>query len=97
MIRAEIDFESRSDIDLKRHGASVYFASPHARVLLGSYKIGGGPLRRWRYPDPCPDDLAAAIEGGADIHAHGAQFEYLCFRWLHETCLLYTSPSPRDS
>lgn len=85
MIRAEIDFETRSDIDLKRHGASVYFASPHARVLLGSYKIGGGPLRRWRYPDPCPDDLRAAIEGGADIHAHGAQFEYLCFRWLHET------------
>lgn len=78
----EIDFESRSDVDLKRHGAYVYFESPHARVLLGSYKINRGPTRRWRYGQPCPADLVAAIADGAVISAHNASFEIQCFRWL---------------
>ena len=33
----EADFESRSDIDIGKHGAYVYWESPNARVLLGSF------------------------------------------------------------
>lgn len=83
MIRA--DFETRSDIDLKRHGAHVYFESPHARVLLGSFKIDG-QMVRWRYGQPCPAPLLAALERGDMISAHNAGFEILCFQWLHRHC-----------
>lgn len=80
----EIDFESRSDVDLKKHGAHVYFESKHTEVLIGSYKINGGPTRRWQRGEPCPADLRAAIESGATISAHNAAFEILCLRWLAE-------------
>ena len=44
----------------------------------------------------CVDEVAAAIEGGAEIidvkePSHGS-----LGMALPETCLLYTSPSPRD-
>ena len=79
----EIDFETRSDVDLMACGAYVYFESPHARVLIGSYRIDGAPVRRWAYGEPCPPELREAIEEGATISAHNASFEALCFMWLH--------------
>lgn len=84
MIGVEIDFETRSDVDLKSCGVFIYFESPHARVLLGSYSIDGGPVRRWVYGEACPADLAAAIAAGATISAHNAGFEIQCFMWLHK-------------
>mgnify|MGYP000396674483 CR=1 FL=1 len=56
----EIDYETRSDVDLKKHGAHVYFESPRARVLLGSFKING-QMHRWRFGEPCPAPLRQAI------------------------------------
>lgn len=81
-MNVEADFETRSDVDLKKCGVHVYFESPHARVLIGSYSIDGGPVRRWQYGEPCPDDLRAAVEAGATISAHNAGFELQCFTWL---------------
>jgi DNA polymerase len=77
----EADFETRSDIDLKAHGAHVYFESPRARVLLGSFRIGDLRLR-WRFGQPCPEALQRSIRAGAMITAHNASFEILCFKWL---------------
>jgi DNA polymerase len=82
MTGVEIDFESRSDVPIKL-GAYKYFETPHAAVLLGSYSIDGGPVRRWQRGQPCPPDLVAAIEAGATISAHNAGFEIQCFEWLH--------------
>lgn len=79
----EIDFETRSPVDLKTCGAYVYFEHPEARVLIGSYQIGNAPVARWELGQPCPPDLARAIEAGAMITAHNAAFEMLCFDWLH--------------
>ena len=81
----ECDFESRSDIDIRTHGAYVYFESPNARVLLGSFKQGENRYR-WRFGEPCPEPLRAHIEAGGMIAAHNAAFEALCFRWLHDNC-----------
>lgn len=86
MTGVEIDFETRSDVELRgtnSRGVFVYFESPHARVLIGSYSINGGPVRRWQYGEPCPADLHAAVEAGATISAHNAGFETRCFEWLH--------------
>lgn len=83
MNHAECDFETRSDLDLKAHGAHVYFEGPNARVLLGSFKLGDARFR-WRYGEPCPAPLRAHIEAGGTLSAHNASFEILCFKWLHE-------------
>lgn len=76
----EIDFETRSDVDIKQHGAYLYFQSPHARVLMASYKIDGGPKKRWRYGQPCPADTRKHIEAGGIISAHNAAFERLAMQ-----------------
>ncbi|WP_316397312.1 hypothetical protein [Bradyrhizobium sp. 33ap4] len=71
----EIDFETRSDVDIRQVGGYLYFASPHTKALLASYKINGGPRRRWRYTEPCPADIREHIEKGGEIRAHNASFE----------------------
>lgn len=61
-METRIDFETRSDVDLRRRGAAPYFASPHWRALIAAYSIDGGPIRTWTYDQPCPADLRAAVE-----------------------------------
>lgn len=86
MTGIEIDFETRSPVDLKKHGAAIYFAHPGAEALIASYKIDGGPVKRWCRPDPCPADLRAAIEAGATISAHNASFEAYVLNMLADRC-----------
>lgn len=73
----EIDFETRSAVELKTHGVYIYMDDPSTKALMASYQIDGGPVRRWRYGQPCPDDLRAAIESGKPISAHNSGFERL--------------------
>ncbi|MDI1263897.1 MAG: hypothetical protein PS018_11630 [bacterium] len=75
-----IDFETRSDVNIKTHGAYLYFATPHAKALLASYKIDGGPKKRWRYGQKCPDDIRRHVEAGGTIAAHNAAFERLLWQ-----------------
>lgn len=77
----EIDFETRSARNIKTVGAYLYFQCPHARVLMASYKINGGPKTRWRFGQPCPDDIRAHVEAGGIISAHNASFERLAW-WI---------------
>lgn len=78
----EIDFETRSDVDLKKHGVYRYMASPHTKALIASYRIDGGPLKRWRYGEPCPADIVAHVEAGGQISAHNAGFERLLWQMV---------------
>ncbi|KQO69509.1 hypothetical protein ASF22_02555 [Methylobacterium sp. Leaf87] len=71
----EIDFETRSDVDLRKHGAYRYFASPHTAPLMASYKLDNGPVRRWRPPAPCPADIVAHVEAGRTVVGHNVSFE----------------------
>ena len=48
----EIDFETKSDVELKKHGVYRYMASPHSAPLMASYKIDGGKTKRWRPGSP---------------------------------------------
>lgn len=82
MTGLEIDFETRSDVDLKKRGVYVYMASPHTRALIASYKLDGGPVQRWRYPAPCPPDIAAHVAAGGTISAHNAGFERLLWQMV---------------
>lgn len=71
----EIDFETRSDVDLKKRGVYNYFASPHTRPLIGCYSPDGGPVKRWYPHEPCPPEIVAHVTAGGMISAHNAGFE----------------------
>lgn len=84
-MKISADFETRSPVDLKKHGAFVYFEHPETEVLMCAYRIDDGPLKIWTYDQPRPDDmgdLCDAIAFGAKIHAWNAQFEMLGFELL---------------
>ncbi|ODT60984.1 MULTISPECIES: DNA polymerase [Paracoccus] len=76
------DFETYSPVNLPKQGSHVYFESPKAKVLIGSYAIGDGPIQRWQLGEPCPADLKSHIEAGGKIKAFNAGFETRCFEWL---------------
>ncbi|MFY9294483.1 MAG: hypothetical protein WAP03_27920 [Methylorubrum rhodinum] len=78
----EIDFETRSPVDLRTRGVYVYFEHPETAPLLASYRIDGGPIRRWRPPAPCPDDIVQHVTAGGIVSAHNAAFERLLWQMI---------------
>lgn len=78
----EIDFETKSDVDLKKHGAYVYMASPHTAPLMASYRIDGGPMKRWLPWQPCPQDVIDHVEAGGIVSAHNNAFERLLWQMI---------------
>lgn len=74
-----LDFETRSEIDLLRHGAFVYAAHPSTTVLCLGWAFGHAPVEVWVPGEPFPDAIRAHFAAGnrASIHAHNAQFEIL--------------------
>lgn len=78
----EIDFETRSAVDLRKRGVYNYMASPTTQPLMASYSIDGGPVRRWRPPQPCPPDIVAHVAAGGMISAHNAAFERLLWQMV---------------
>ena len=72
MTDAHIDFETRSDIDIRARGSYVYFESPHTAPLMASYQIGTGPVRRWLPGQPCPADIRAHAESRGRFVGHNA-------------------------
>lgn len=76
----EIDFETRSDVDIRKRGVYVYMEGANTSPILASYKLNGGPVQRWRAPAPCPPDIRAHVEAGGEVHAHNAQFERLLWQ-----------------
>ncbi|SFT25419.1 hypothetical protein [Methylobacterium sp. yr668] len=78
----EIDFETRSPVNLKVEGVYRYMEHPETAPLMASYTIDGGPVRRWRPPEPCPNDIVAHVEKGGTIVAHNAGFERLLWQMI---------------
>lgn len=67
-----LDFESRSECDLKTAGVYNYAQHPSTEVLCMSYAYDDESVRTWRPGEPMP-----RIEG--QIRAHNAAFERLIF------------------
>lgn len=66
--KVSIDFETRSACDLRKAGAYRYAMDPSTEVICLSYRVGDGPVRRWRPGEPQPE-----LDG--TILAHNAGFE----------------------
>jgi len=67
-----LDFETRSECDLKTAGVYNYARHDTTEVLCMSYAIDDGPVNTWRPGEPMP-----RLDG--QIRAHNAAFERLIF------------------
>ncbi|MEM1224578.1 MAG: DNA polymerase [Planctomycetota bacterium] len=77
-----IDFETRSTVDLKKCGASVYARDPNTEVLCLAYGQWKEDVRLWKVGDEVPHYLFDAIQNGTEeIEAHNVGFERLI--WHH--------------
>ena len=86
-----IDFETRSEVNLKKVGLSRYAKDPTTRVLCMAYQFEGDDTPRvWVPGEPFPfDDPSNLI-----FHAHNAAFEMAIW---NDTCTrLYGWPEIVD-
>lgn len=67
-----LDFETRSECDLKAMGVYNYARHPSTQVLCMSYAHDDGPVNTWRPGEPMP-------RLDSQIRAHNAAFERLIF------------------
>ncbi len=81
MSKASLDLETRSALDLKVVGVDVYARHPSTDVLIASYKIDDGPVRRWTRGQRAPADLLDHVENGGTVDAWNAAFELAI--WQH--------------
>lgn len=73
-----LDFETRSEVDLKKTGIYVYTKSPTTSVLCCAYKIDNGHTRVFFDMDTPPADfLDALVSDDVELHAHNAAVERL--------------------
>lgn len=78
-MKAIIDFETRSECDLKTAGAQAYAEHPSTRVMCLGWKLGDAPTRIWEPEQPFPDVLAAHIARGGIVAAHNIPFDSAIF------------------
>jgi len=77
-----IDFESRSECDLKRHGVYNYAADPSTRVLCMAWALDDGEVEIWAPGQKFPKAVADAVAKGDTIYAHNAAFERLIWSYV---------------
>lgn len=71
-----LDFETRSAADLRKVGMYRYAENPTTEVICLSYRIGDGPVWRWRPGGSLHRDVAGALVNGDGVFlAHNAGFE----------------------
>lgn len=72
-----IDFETFSEIDLKKFGLDLYSIHPSCEVLMCAWRLDDGPIRHWdATKEPMPKKLRQALEDDDIlIWAFNAQFE----------------------
>jgi DNA polymerase len=78
-----IDFETRSKVDLRKCGASVYARDESTSILCLAYQIAGGDVELW-VPDAelKPTWLLTAVENGLEVHAHNVFFDRNIWHWI---------------
>jgi hypothetical protein len=75
--RVYFDSETFSEVDLEVVGAYAYADHPSTEVILATYAIGDGPVRRWSPAEgePIPADLLAVLRNPSLITAHNSAFD----------------------
>jgi DNA polymerase len=82
-MKAHIDFETRSAINLNDVGVHKYIEHPSTGIWLFSWRIGGSDrVRRWLPGEPAPHALLEHIANGGTVVSHNAMFERTIWRLL---------------
>ncbi len=72
-MRITIDYETRSQIDLKKVGSYVYSMHPSTDIMCVGWSGGG----QWRMGEDPPYGLFEKLEQAEIVEAHNAEFEIL--------------------
>lgn len=76
-----LDFETRSEVDLKKVGAFKYSVHPSTEILcLVAHDEEGSYIEKWCLGDEDPLELFERIQSGEIVHAHNAEFEYCIWK-----------------
>lgn len=89
-----LDFETYSNVDVRKVGAYRYAEDPSTTVLVAGYCFEDGPIHQWEphVADRMPRDLRAALsDDDILVVAHNAEFERCIFR----ACLGVNLPRAR--
>lgn len=70
-----IDFETRSDVDLKKEGLDRYVSSPEACVLCLAYETLDGEVKLWTPDMDPPTDLLDYVCQGGHLRGWNIMFE----------------------
>ena len=88
-----LDFETRSECDLKTRGAYTYAQDPSTQVLCMAGALDDGEVELWTPDQPFPQKVSDAILSGGTIRAHNAAFERLIFWFV--VCPDFGVPEPK--
>lgn len=72
-----LDYETKSEVDIKKVGLDVYSAHPTTRILMAAYQFDNGSVSHWDHNDGrMPAELREALEDpSVQKRAFNAQFE----------------------
>jgi DNA polymerase len=89
--RLHLDFETRSEANIKKVGSQHYAAHPSTRILMLGWAIDDDPVNLWQpHLEPIPYDLKETIPDPAfRKHAFNAQFERLITRYCLDVDVPY--------
>lgn len=87
MTNIHIDFETRSNVDLKTATSHAYALDDSTDAWCMAYAIDDGPVLLWQLHEPFPDKIYKAVQSdpSTKFTAHNAHFEltiwnYTCVR-----------------
>lgn len=80
-MKINLDFETRSTVDLRKTGVYPYALSPTTDVWCLAYAIDGAEPQVWRPGQPVPDAFKSASRE-LELHAWNAQFERIIWSLL---------------
>jgi DNA polymerase bacteriophage-type len=88
-----LDFETRSECNLKAHGAYTYAQHPSTQVLCMAWALDDGEVELWTPDQPFPQAVKDAVQNMETIRAHNAAFERLIFWYV--VCPDFDVPEPK--
>lgn len=81
MSHITLDLETRSAVDLRKTGVSVYARDRSTDVWCAAYAVDDEPVQLWLPGEPCPPAIVSAVAAGWPFHSHNASFERTL--WTH--------------
>lgn len=70
-----LDYETRSDLDLRKTGLHIYARGKNTDVWCASYAFDEEPVQLWTPDKPVPKRIIEHVDYGGEVWAHNAPFE----------------------